>query len=107
MKDKRNLTRPYNDNIVIACDKGSQVQAVFDGVVISSQVLRAFHVCVIIQHGNYYTLYAKLKNTSVKKGDTVKTGQVIGTVDTIDGETQLYFQIMKDQKPQNPELWLR
>ena len=43
----------------------------------------------------------------VKKGDKVKTGQALGTVDTIGGETQLHFQIWSGKTPQNPEIWLR
>ena len=64
-------------------------------------------ICVLVQHGNYFSFYCKLKSTSVKAGDKVKTGQKIGTVDTINGETKLHFQIWQNQKPQNPELWLR
>ncbi|MBO8474057.1 MAG: M23 family metallopeptidase, partial [Bacteroidetes bacterium] len=40
-------------------------------------------------------------------GDKIKTGQTIGEVDTINGETQLHFQIWKNQTPQDPEKWLR
>ena len=43
----------------------------------------------------------------LKAGDKVKTGQALGTVDTIAGESQLHFQIWKGTTPQNPELWLR
>ena len=60
-----------------------------------------------MQHGNYFSFYCKLKTTSVKAGDRVRTGQTIGEVDTINGQTQLHFQIWKDQTPQNPETWLR
>ena len=46
-------------------------------------------------------------DVSVKKGDKVKTGQSLGTVDTIGDETQLHFQIWSGKNPQNPETWLR
>ena len=70
-------------------------------------VMPGYNQCVLVQHGNYFSFYCKLKTTSVKAGDKVKTGQTIGEVDTINGETQLHFQIWKDQTPQNPEQWLR
>jgi murein DD-endopeptidase MepM/ murein hydrolase activator NlpD len=52
-------------------------------------------------------LYCKLKNVSVKADDKVKTGDVLGTVDTINGQTQLHFELWQGKKPQNPESWLK
>lgn len=101
------LKLPFNNGINIALSPGTQIKAVFNGVVKQIVVMPGYNQCVLVQHGNYFTFYCKLKNTSVKAGDTVKTGQVLGTVDTINGETQLHFQIWKEQSPQNPELWLR
>lgn len=101
------LKLPFNNGMTIALAKGSSVKAVFDGVVKQIVVMPGYNQCVLVQHGNYFSFYCKLKTTSVKAGDKVKTGQTIGEVDTINGETQLHFQIWKDQTPQNPELWLR
>lgn len=98
---------PFNNGIGIAVRKGSDVKAVFDGVVKQIVVMPGYNQCVLVQHGNYFTFYCKLRTTSVKAGDRVRTGQKIGTVDTINGETQLHFQVWKGQTPQNPELWLR
>ena len=42
-----------------------------------------------------------------KAGMKVKTGDVIGKVDTINGDTQLHFEVWQGTKPQNPTLWLR
>ncbi len=101
------LKLPYNNGVGIALSPGTPVKAVFDGVVKQIVVMPGYNQCVLVQHGNYFTFYCKLKNTSVKAGDKVTTGQQIGTVDTINGETQLHFQIWQNQTPQNPELWLR
>lgn len=101
------LKLPFNNGITIALSKGTPVKAVFDGVVKQIVVMPGYNQCVLVQHGNYFSFYCKLKTTSVKAGDRVRTGQTIGEVDTINGETQLHFQIWKDQTPQNPELWLR
>ena len=46
-------------------------------------------------------------SAEVKAGDKVKTGQTIGRVDTINGDTQLHFEVWKGTKPQNPEGWLK
>jgi murein DD-endopeptidase MepM/ murein hydrolase activator NlpD len=48
-----------------------------------------------------------MKNIAVKAGDKVKTGQLIGDIDTINGQTQLHFEVWKGKDPQNPETWLR
>lgn len=96
----------FNNGINIACEEGSDVRAVFDGVVSNIMIAPGYGQCVLIQHGGYYTTYCKVKNASVRQGDKVKTGQKIGEVATIMGKTQLYFLIYKG-KYLDPENWLR
>ena len=98
---------PFNNGVTITVAKGAEVDVVFDGVVKQIVVMPGYNQCVLVQHGNYFTFYCKLKSTAVKPGDKVRTGQKIGTVDTINGETQLHFQVWQGNKPQNPESWLR
>ena len=97
----------FNNGINIAVSPGTGVKAVFDGVVKQIVVMPGYNKCVLIQHGDYFSFYCKLGTVSVKAGDKVKTGQEIGTVDTMNGETQLHFQIWSGRTPQNPEIWLR
>lgn len=101
------LKLPFNNGIDIALSAGTSVNAVFDGVVKQVVVMPGYNICILVQHGNYFSFYCKLRSNAVKAGDKVKTGQKIGTVDTINGETKLHFQIWQGQKPQNPALWLR
>lgn len=103
----KNLKLPPKNGIEIALNKNTQVQAVFDGVVKQIMVQPGYNMCVIVQHGNYFSFYCRLKSTAVKAGDKIKTGQNIGVVDTINGETRLHFEIWQADKPQNPVLWLR
>ncbi|MCI1784716.1 MAG: peptidoglycan DD-metalloendopeptidase family protein [Bacteroidales bacterium] len=98
---------PFNNGVTIALDKGTEIKSVFNGVVSQIVVIPGYNKCVLVQHGNYFSFYCKLKSVSVKAGDSVRTGQSIGVVDTINGETQLHFQIWSGRSPQNPELWLR
>ena len=102
-----NLKLPFNNGVTIALPAGTEIKAVFDGVVKQIVVMPGYNKCVLVQHGNYFSFYCKLGTVSVKTGDKVKTGQVVGTVDTIGGETQLHFQIWSGRTPQNPETWLR
>lgn len=103
----RNIKLPSNNGVDIALNPGSAVCAVFDGVVRQIVVMPGYNKCILVQHGNYFTFYCKLKSTNVKTGDKVKTGQTLGTVDTINGQTQLHFQVWQGNKPQNPESWLK
>ena len=102
-----NLKLPFNNGISIAMGQGSSIKAVFDGEVKQIVVMPGYNKCVLVHHGNYFSFYCKMGNVTVKKGDKVSTGQSIGTVDTIGGETQLHFQIWSGKTPQNPETWLR
>ncbi len=101
------LVMPFNNGIGISLSPGTEVQAVFDGEVRRVIVMPGYNRCVLVQHGSYFTFYCKLDEVSVKAGDKVKTGQSIGKVDTIDGQTRLHFQVWKEKTPQNPESWLR
>ena len=103
----RNLELPPNNGIDIAVAKGSDIKSVFKGVVKQVFVMPGYNQCVLISHGNYFTFYCKLKTVSVKAGDKVGTGESIGKVDTINGDTQLHFEVWLNTKPQNPEIWLR
>ena len=102
-----NLKLPFNNGVTIALQKGTAFKAVFDGEVRQIVVMPGYNKCVLVQHGNYFSFYCKLGSVNVKSGDKVKTGQKIGTVDTIGDETQLHFQIWSGRTPQNPEAWLR
>lgn len=103
----KQLKLPDSDGISIAVDDGTTVLSVFDGVVKNVIVQPGYNKCVLVQHGDYFTFYCKLGSVSVKAGDKVKTGQVLGTVEPIGGTTQLHFQLWSSKGPQNPALWLR
>ena len=103
----KNLELPPNNGVDVAVAKGTDIKAVFKGVVKQVLVMPGYNQCILIQHGNYFTFYCKLKTVNVKAGQKVDTNDVIGTVDTINGDTQLHFEVWKGTKPQNPESWLR
>ena len=100
------LKLPPNDGITISVDNWTQVKCVFDGVVKNVIVMQGYNKCVLVQHGEYFTFYCKLGDVSVKAGDKVKTGQVLGTIEPLGGVSQLHFQIWKTN-PIDPMPWLR
>ena len=103
----KNVKLPFNNGVTLAVARGAQAYAVFDGTVAQVVVIPGYNQCVLVQHGSYFTFYCKLKAVSVKAGEKVKTGQVLGTVDTLSGEDQFHFQLWQERTPQNPENWLR
>lgn len=98
-----------SDGIVIATTKGGTVKSIFDGEVKSVVVMPGSGYVIIIRHGQYFTTYVRLQTTRVKKGDMVKTGQIIGTASTNDIENtgEVELQIWKGINKQNPEQWIR
>ena len=103
----KNVKLPFNNGVTLAVARGAQAHAVFDGTVAQVVVIPGYNQCVLVQHGSYFTFYCKLKAVSVKAGEKVRTGQVLGTVDTLSGEDQFHFQLWQERTPQNPENWLR
>jgi septal ring factor EnvC (AmiA/AmiB activator) len=103
----KNVKLPFNNGVTLAVSRGAQAKAVFDGTVSQVVVIPGYNQCVLVQHGSYFTFYCKLKSVTVKAGEKVKTGQVLGTVDTLSGEDQFHFQLWQERTPQNPENWLR
>ena len=103
----KNVKLPFNNGVTLSVTRGAQAHAVFDGTVAQVVVIPGYNQCVLVQHGSYFTFYCKLKSVSVKAGEKVKTGQALGTVDTLGGEDQFHFQLWKEREPQDPEKWLR
>ena len=101
------LVMPANNGVNIGLSPDAEVKAVFDGEVKRVIVMPGYGRCVLVQHGGYFSFYCKLGHVDVKSGDKVTAGQVLGRVDTIDGQTELHFEVWKEKTPENPELWLR
>ena len=96
-----------NDGVDIQTTNTSKVYAVYKGKVSTIAFIPGMNNVIIINHGEYFTLYAKLKNLKVDKGDVVSEGQIIADLVTNkDGITQLQFQIWKNNIKLNPEKWI-
>jgi murein DD-endopeptidase MepM/ murein hydrolase activator NlpD len=95
-----------NDGINVAVPEGTPVKAAEDGVVTySGNELKGYGNLVLIKHGNgYVTAYAHASELLVKRGDTIKRGQVIaksGQTGEV-GSPQLHFEIHKGTAPVDP-----
>ncbi|MBR5573906.1 MAG: peptidoglycan DD-metalloendopeptidase family protein [Paludibacteraceae bacterium] len=97
-----------NKGIYLQTVAGANARAIYEGEVSSCAQING-NYAVIVQHGNYRTVYSPLKKIYVKQGDKVKAKQAIGEIVTDtseDNKTELYFQIYKDRSIINPGLWL-
>ena len=103
----KNLKLPENNGIDISTSKNAEVLCVFDGVVKQIIMMPGYNQCVLIQHGNYFTFYCKLKKVNIKNGDKVTTGEPIGILNEEGNTSELHFQIWKGTTKQNPAVWLR
>ena len=95
-----------NDGINLAVPEGTPVKAAEDGVVAySGNELKGYGNLVLIRHGNgYVTAYAHASEVLVRRGDTIKRGQVIaksGQSGEV-GSPQLHFEIRKGSTPVDP-----
>lgn len=96
-----------NAGIDIATQKGSKAKVVFPGKVRSILFSPVFQSAIIVQHGDYYTVYSNIENVEVEKGQTLKRGDKVGTVYTNkDGVTEIHFEVYKSDVNLNPTSWL-
>ena len=97
---------PFNNGINISTPAGNNVRSVFHGVVSRVVIIPGYNQCVLIEHGNYFTFYCKLADVSVKVGDKVGTGDIIGTLAVSNNTSTLHFELWNKTVKQDPELWL-
>jgi len=98
----------FNNGINIATNENTIIRAVFNGKVSRIFFIKGEGKAVLINHGEYFTVYSGLKSVAVKLGDEVLTKEKIGTVltDKSDNKTELHFEIWQGYDKLDPSLWL-
>jgi septal ring factor EnvC (AmiA/AmiB activator) len=98
----------HSNGIEITTNTGSQARAVFDGVVYSILYVSPVQKAIMIQHGDFFTMYHNLSDVSVVKGQKVARKQSLGTIrtSTETGRTILKFMITQNITYNNPQGWL-
>ncbi|PWJ43399.1 murein hydrolase activator EnvC family protein [Sediminitomix flava] len=98
-----------NPGIDIRTKSNEAAYAVYGGTVKLVSKVSGINYMITVQHGEYFTVYAKLKEAKVKVGDEIKKGQQIGIVATDEqGMSELLFQIWKGGRQKlDPEKWLK
>ena len=92
-----------NKGVNLKGQPGAAVRCIFTGEV-SMVFSYAGITGVIVRHGSYFSVYGNLGSVSVRRGQTVNTGQTLGTVGS---EGILQFQLRKGKTPLNPMQWIR
>lgn len=97
-----------NNGIDISTASKASVKVIFNGVVSKVFTIKGANSTIIVQHGNFFTVYHNLINVKVKAGDKLQTKEVIGEVytDQKTGESVLHFELWKELEKLDPELWL-
>lgn len=96
-----------NDGVNIQTKENEKVKSIFEGEVRGIAFIPTFGRSVIINHGEYYSVYTGLKEVYVKTGQKVTTNQEIGQINSNnEGISELRFQIRKQFTPLDPQAWL-
>jgi len=97
-----------SNGIRIITASSQNVRSIFDGVIYRIISSKNGSKTILVQHGNFFTVYKNLASIYVEKGDRVSTKQNLGKIITNknSGQTILSFSLFKDNKTENPLLWL-
>lgn len=96
-----------NDGVELGAKPGSNVYAIYKGLVVNIIAIPGVGQSIIIRHGDYYSVYSKLGNVYVKKGQNVSRGQRIAQLRTDQKLEKMSFQIWKGKEKLNPQKWLK
>lgn len=94
-----------HDGITYQTSENAAVRAVFNGTVSTVQPVQG-RFWVIINHGEYFTVYQNLKSVNVAKGSKVSTKETIGTAGLAGDVAEVQFQIHRGSVALNPESWI-
>ncbi|HLP53233.1 MAG TPA: peptidoglycan DD-metalloendopeptidase family protein [Chitinophagales bacterium] len=97
-----------NNGVDIKTEAGSDARSLFGGTVVSVFFLPTTQNCVIVKHGEYFTVYSNIENVAVKTGQTLTTKQSLGKLHTDKSEelTKVHLEIWKGKDKMDPSLWL-
>ena len=97
-----------NNGVDIATEKNTIVRTIFDGTVSRIFFIKGTGKAILINHGEYFSVYSGLKDVKVKAGEKLLAKEKIGVVITNEEEnkTQLHFEIWKGYNKENPSNWL-
>ena len=112
IEDNKYRVRQYSYNSTdsswrFISDSCYDVKAVFAGEVIEQFEIEG-SLAILTKFGDYFLLYSNLSNSTVKKGETIVAGRVLGKMrKEVDGQIYLDFYILKGNKMIGPQSWFK
>lgn len=97
-----------NSGLDIRTAQNSSVKSIYKGEVVRIFEMPTYQNCVMIKHGDYFTVYSYLKSVNVREGMEINAGQALGVCgfDETHGYSLVNLQIWHYQNKQNPQNWL-
>lgn len=97
-----------NNGIDIKSAEGSSARALFDGVVVSVFSMPTTQTCIIVKHGDFFTVYSNIEEATVKANDKITTKQSLGKLykDPEDNSTKVHLEIWHGKEKLNPSTWI-
>lgn len=95
----------FHSGVDIVNNPGSDISVTADGVVRYTGWALGYGLCVIVDHGfGYTTLYGHLSQVTVKVGDVIKKGSIIGKLGSTGTSTgpHLHYEVWEYGVPKNP-----
>ncbi len=98
-----------NNGVNIKTNKGAAVKPIFPGKVRYVISIAGKGKTVMVQHGEFYTVYSNLENVSVKPGKQLEVSDVMGYVvyDEDSGQSEFHLEIWKNTQKNDPEKWIK
>lgn len=102
-RDPRYRTEVPHNGISLTTEEGTRVGVVYPGQVLFADNFEGYGPMVVVHHpGRIFTLYAGLAELRVAKGDVLSLGTAVGLA-----ADELYFEIRRENQPEDPLEWLR
>jgi len=97
-----------NNGIDISTKKENMGRAVFEGKVSRIIIIPGEGKVIMMNHGEYFSVYSFFKEVFVSAGDKISTKQNLGVLiaDPDDSSSNLHIEIWKMKNKLNPEQWI-
>ncbi len=107
-KQNEKISFYHKKGVLIETNANESVRAVTSGKVVFADKVIRYNYLIILDHGKAnFSIYGRLHNVTVKKGDTVTTQQKIASVLSYTGDKHLlYFAVRNGGKSVDPLLWV-
>lgn len=97
-----------NNGVDITTESAAIVATIFEGSVVGTAEVPGYQNMIIVRHGKYFTVYSRLQEVFVTRGQKVSRGQRLGrlAVEKNENQSRLHFEIWEDKTKLDPLHWI-